>query len=116
MLAKIAHAYAWIGCTNGAVGPFTPLLLDTIFGREKFPHSYIGGERPEKGLVETVAGTRTEVHRLELTKDHFAGIDYTKIGLPPDVRFLTAHIRLFAYLGGPKFQVVVGILDRAAVI
>jgi hypothetical protein len=117
MLAKIAHSYAVARC---GLDGFQPLLLDTIFKRSVSPAYVVGGDfhesKPHVPWHTPYDPAKIEVfHEISLRKIRMLGVDYTRIGLPPDVLFLVAHIRLFAYLGGPLYVIAAGIVpDESA--
>jgi hypothetical protein len=85
MLAKISHAFA-VG--ERGLGAFDPYLPEIILGRSDDVFRFVGG---------AIAGTQTApdtLHRLSL-EDWDSGL-------------LTVYLRLFAFMDGPAYQIVVG--------
>jgi len=89
MLAKIAHSYAIANLGNNA---FHPLLLDLILGKSKTPNYLVGGDDLSKLPVQ-----KNILHDIYLQDCLSNGIMYTLV-----------VIRLFAFMGMPRYHVVVG--------
>jgi hypothetical protein len=87
-LAKIAHGYA---CATLGQETFTPLLNDFIIKGTGLARQYVGGETHKSPTRPTV---------FEIQLGHIMGTD--------GKRFLSARIRLLAYMGTPTYIVVIG--------
>jgi len=91
MLAKIAHSYAFAKC---GIDTFQPMLLDLILGRTENAPYLVGGDasgsppdQPEILHDIYPVGCRVE---------------------PSGAEYLLVAIRLFAFIGMPRYHVVVG--------
>jgi hypothetical protein len=88
MLAKIAHAYA---AAVIGLDKLEPLLPDIVLGRSKALSAFVGGEYAIPA-AEPNTLHRLNERRVSLNDRHYAVVD----------------VRLFANLGAPKYQIVVG--------
>ena len=90
MLAKIGHSYA---VTVMGYGEFSPLAVDLILGRTKNISHAVGGS------WDDVPADPTKQHSAQIQVVFDAGLRRN---------FVVVEIRLFAQLGTPIYQVVVG--------
>jgi len=90
MLAKIAHSYA---VAKFGESSFQPLLLDIILGKSNFAPYLVGGDKSGVPLDDQP----TALH-------HVYGQACDVNGAP----YLLVAIRLFAFMGMPRYLVVVG--------
>jgi hypothetical protein len=89
MLAKIAHSYA---IANLGITGFKPLLPDLILGKSAAAPWLIGGD-----ASGPVPDTEPCLHNVYLQNCLTAGIEYVLVA-----------IRLFCFVGMPRYHVVVG--------
>jgi hypothetical protein len=89
MLAKIAHSYA---VASLGLGSFRPLLPDTILGRSKTAAYLVGGDTSGPAIQ-----LPSMLHDVVLQDCVSSGHVYTLAG-----------IQLFAFVGMPRYHVVVG--------
>lgn len=93
MLAKIAHSFAVAEVGEEA---FTPLLTNFIRGEDGFPIlRWLGGDR--------------EPHPSTLPLHQIS----RSTGIVGDTRYLIVGIRLFCFMGTPRYYAVVGTIERA---
>ena len=89
MLAKIAHSYA---VANLGLSAFSPMLPDLILGRSAAAPWLVGGDAsgppPE---------TELSLHHVYLQHCLTSGVEYVLVA-----------VRLFAFVGMPRYHVVVG--------
>jgi hypothetical protein len=91
MLAKIAHAYA---IANEGMGKFEPILVPLILGRSNILPHFIGGD---SDLPSPPPPGEGQLHDLWMGKCSINGELY-----------LYATIRLFAFMGMPRYLVIAG--------
>lgn len=89
MLAKIAHAYA---VANLGLNGFRPLLPDLILGKSATAPYFVGGD-----ASAPVPDTEPTLHYVCLQNCLTAGVEY-----------VLAAVRLFAFIGMPRYHIVVG--------
>jgi len=89
MLAKIAHSYA---AANLGIAGFKPLLPDLILGKSMAAPWLVGGD-----ASGPVPDTEPYLHHVYLQNCLTAGIEYVLVA-----------IRLFCFVGMPRYHVVVG--------
>ena len=89
MLAKIAHSYA---VANLGLSAFSPLLPDLILGRSAAAPWLVGGDASAPPLE-----TERSLHDV-----------YLQHCLTSDVEYVLVAVRLFAFVGMPRYHVVVG--------
>ncbi|MBA3075721.1 MAG: HNH endonuclease [Anaerolineae bacterium] len=89
MLAKIAHSFA---IANLGEKAFHPLLSDLILGKSITPQYLVGGD-----VSAILPEQKNVLHDIFLQNCLSNGIEYTLVG-----------IRLFAFMGMPRYHVVVG--------
>lgn len=89
MLAKIAHSYA---VANLGLRAFRPLLPDLILGRSTTASYLVGGD-----VSIPTPETEPVLHHVYLQNCLTSGVVYTLVA-----------IRLFAFVGMPRYHVVVG--------
>ncbi len=89
MLAKIAHSYA---IANLGENAFHPLLPDLILGKSLTPQFLVGGD-----VYSTPSEQNSVLHDIFLQNCLSNGIEYILVG-----------IQLFAFMGMPRYHVVVG--------
>lgn len=90
MLAKIAHAYVYTE-SNGFEGGFRPLLKDTILGKFRSFHHFVGEFTDADSQPETAVLHRMSWHTLRRhSKEYYV-----------------ADIRLFANNSTPTYRIVV---------
>jgi len=89
MLAKIAHSYA---VANLGLSAFSPMLPDLILGRSAAAPWLVGGDasRPPPE-------TDPSLHHVYLQRCLTSGVEYVLVA-----------VRLFAFVGMPRYHVVVG--------
>ena len=97
LLAKIGHGFA-VG--ERGFGNFEPLLTDFILGRDEHvgPH-FIGGACSAENLPIASIGSSPGLHEARVFE----------ISSDDGRRLLVARIQLFAALGSPVYDVVVGV-------
>jgi hypothetical protein len=97
LLAKVGHGFAM---GERGFGNFEPFLADFIRGREEHvgPH-FIGGACSAENLPITSIGSSPGLHEARLLE----------IVSDDGRRLLVARIQLFAALGSPVYDVVVGV-------
>jgi hypothetical protein len=93
MLAKIAHSYA---VANLGLNAFTPLLPDLILGKSAVAPWLVGGD-----TSGSVPATQQDLHSVYLQNCMTAGVEYTLVA-----------VRLFGFVGMPRYHVVVGKVGR----
>jgi hypothetical protein len=91
MLAKIAHSYAFAKC---GIDMFQPMLLDFILGRIENASYLVGGDGG--GSPPKQPEVMHDIYPVACRKE------------PPGIEYLLVAIRLFAFLGMPRYHVVVG--------
>lgn len=96
MLAKIGHSYA---IAHLGLGAFRPLLPDIILGKSTKAPWVVGGD-----ASATPPETERVLHHVYLQNCLTDGIEYVLVA-----------IRLFAFVGMPRYHVVVGPVTRSAV-
>jgi len=89
MLAKIAHSYAVAEIGQNA---FRPLLPDLILGKSNTPAYLVGGDASAPPPV-----TEPILHHI-----------YRQHCLTNGVEYVLVAIRLFAFIGMPRYHIVVG--------
>ena len=89
MLAKIAHSYA---VANLGLSGFRPLLPDLILGKSTAAPWLVGGD-----ASEPAPDTEPALHHVYLQNCLTAGVEYVLVA-----------VRLFAFVGMPRYHVVVG--------
>lgn len=94
MLAKIAHSFAVATC---GLGSFEPFLPDVILGRSLAVSHYVGGSIDIPALPPPAQKVNLD-HRLR----------YGELRSHNGDRLLVVGIHLFAVLGAPIYEVIVG--------
>lgn len=89
MLAKIGHSYA---VANLGLGSFRPLLPDLILGKSSTAPYLVGGDASTQPPA-----TEPVLHHVYLQNCLTRGVEYVLVA-----------IRLFAFVGMPRYHVVVG--------
>jgi hypothetical protein len=91
MLAKIGHSYAFAKC---GIDTFKPMLLDFILGRTENASYLVGGDGsgPPPDQPHSLHDIFPVACRVE----------------PSGAEYLLIAIRLFAFIGMPRYHVVVG--------
>ncbi|PIT01174.1 hypothetical protein TSA1_10715 [Bradyrhizobium nitroreducens] len=90
MLAKIAHSYA---VAKFGEASFIPCLSDIILGKCDYAPYYVGGDKSGALLVDQP----TTLHHVYPQACDLNGVPY-----------LLVAIRLFAFMGMPRYLIVVG--------
>jgi hypothetical protein len=90
MLAKIGHSYA---VAELGLDVFRPLLTDIILGKSAAAPYLVGGDASNSPLPDK----ELALHQV-----------YLQLCLTSGVEYVLAAIRLFAFVGMPRYHVVVG--------